>query len=81
MELRQTVMQVLCINFICFSLLIGYFIFKKPGTQTCGEPKTVQKNYSDQMELAYDPVFSWLSAKDVKVNLTVVLEDKFFIEN
>ncbi|VDK86297.1 unnamed protein product [Litomosoides sigmodontis] len=40
---------------------------KKCGTQTCGEPKSVQKNYTDQMELAYDPVFSWLSAKDVKV--------------
>ncbi|KAK6107053.1 hypothetical protein QQG55_26690 [Brugia pahangi] len=36
-------------------------------SQTCGEPKIVQKNYVDQMELAYEPVFSWLSAKDVKV--------------
>uniref|UniRef100_A0A915PME6 HEAT repeat protein n=1 Tax=Setaria digitata TaxID=48799 RepID=A0A915PME6_9BILA len=35
--------------------------------KTYGERKTVQKNYADQMELAYDPVFSWLSAKDIKV--------------
>uniref|UniRef100_A0A0R3RI34 Importin-5 n=1 Tax=Elaeophora elaphi TaxID=1147741 RepID=A0A0R3RI34_9BILA len=40
---------------------------EKSGNQICGEPKIVQKNYADQMELAYDPVFSWLSAKDVKV--------------
>ncbi|CAG9530361.1 unnamed protein product [Cercopithifilaria johnstoni] len=40
---------------------------QKSRSQSCGEPKIVQKNYADQMELAYDPVFSWLSAKDVKV--------------
>ncbi|KAM3720959.1 Maestro heat-like repeat-containing protein family member [Dirofilaria immitis] len=40
---------------------------QKSMNQTCSGPKVVQKNYADQMELAYDPVFSWLSAKDVKV--------------
>ncbi|KAL3998802.1 hypothetical protein ACH3XW_16520 [Acanthocheilonema viteae] len=40
---------------------------QKSSSETCREPKIVQKNYVDQMELAYDPVFSWLSAKDVKV--------------
>ncbi|VDM94933.1 unnamed protein product [Thelazia callipaeda] len=34
---------------------------------TCGEPEIVQKNYADQMELAYDSVYNWLSAKDIKV--------------
>lgn len=47
--------------------LIGYFIFKIYKNRACGEPKIVQRNYADQMELAYDPVFSWLNAKDVKV--------------
>ncbi|VDO77928.1 unnamed protein product, partial [Onchocerca flexuosa] len=48
-------------------LLIDCFISKKSVNQACSGPKVVQKNYADQIELAYDPVFSWLSAKDAKV--------------
>ncbi|KHN73012.1 Maestro heat-like repeat-containing protein family member 1 [Toxocara canis] len=31
------------------------------------DPQIVQQNYADQMELAYDAVFTWLASKDQKV--------------
>lgn len=37
------------------------------GNQVVKGPEIVQQNYADQMELAYDAVYGWLSAKDIKV--------------
>lgn len=36
------------------------------------DPEMLQQNYADQLELAYDAVYNWMSAKDVKVDSTAV---------
>lgn len=42
---------------------------QNPTSLTTFDPQIVQQNYADQMESAYEAVFTWLASKDQKVQL------------
>lgn len=54
-------------QFIEFCSFIDFLFLKESRNQAFVEQKIVQRSYTDQMELAYEPVFSWLNVKDIKV--------------